>query len=154
MYIAYEVKITCKGPLTPLSMLIVTSKIYFMFFKQQPMVVYILTSVLSTSKHQCHWLSQWLCKHFTIWRMTQNLFKNIISNVASNYQVNLAIGIPNITENYINSHIFTCDIGYLQCLFKYMYISRCWKVFWLARYYSILEGSALIRMCRENSVWS
>ena len=32
--------------------------------------------------------------------MTQNLIKNIIGNVASSYQVNLAIEIPNITENY------------------------------------------------------
>ena len=40
--------------------------------------------------------------------MTQNIVKNIIGNVASSYQVNLAIGIPNITENYINSHVFTC----------------------------------------------
>ena len=40
--------------------------------------------------------------------MTQNIAKNIIGNVASSYQVNLAIEIPNITENYINSHVFTC----------------------------------------------
>ena len=40
--------------------------------------------------------------------MAQNLVKNISGNVASSYQVNLAIGIPNITENYINSHVFTC----------------------------------------------
>ena len=40
--------------------------------------------------------------------MTQNLVKSIIGNVASSYQVNLVIEIPNITENYINSHIFTC----------------------------------------------
>ena len=39
--------------------------------------------------------------------MTQNLVKSIIGNVASSYQVNLAIEIPNITENYINLHIFT-----------------------------------------------
>ena len=31
--------------------------------------------------------------------MTQILFKNIIRNVAMSYQVNLAIEIPNITEN-------------------------------------------------------
>ena len=40
--------------------------------------------------------------------MTQNIVKNTIGNVASSYQVNLAIEIPNITENYINSHVFTC----------------------------------------------
>ena len=28
---------------------------------------------------------------------------------ASSYQVNLAIEIPNITEHYINSHVFTCQ---------------------------------------------
>ena len=59
--------------------------------------------------------------------MTQNIVKNIIGNVALSYQVNLTIEIPNITENYINSHVFTCDIGNLQCLFKSM--SRCWEVF-------------------------
>ena len=32
----------------------------------------------------------------------------IIGNVASSYQVNLAIEIPNLTENYINSHVFAC----------------------------------------------
>ena len=31
--------------------------------------------------------------------MTQKLVKNIIENVASSYQVNLAIEVPNITEN-------------------------------------------------------
>ena len=40
--------------------------------------------------------------------MTQNLVKNIIGNVALSYQVNLAIENANMTENYINSHIFTC----------------------------------------------
>ena len=40
--------------------------------------------------------------------MTQNIAKNIICNVASSYQVNLAKEIPNITENYINLHVFTC----------------------------------------------
>ena len=33
--------------------------------------------------------------------------QNIIGNVAPSYQVNLAIGIPNIIENHINSHVFT-----------------------------------------------
>ena len=60
------------------------------------------------SQHRCHWLSRCLCKHFTIWRMTKNLVKIIIGNVASSYQVNLSTEIPNITENYINSHAFTC----------------------------------------------
>ena len=40
--------------------------------------------------------------------MTQNLVKNIIGNVASSYQVNLVIENADMTENYINSHIFTC----------------------------------------------
>ena len=40
--------------------------------------------------------------------MTQNVIKNINGNVASSFQVNLAIEIPYITENYINSHVFTC----------------------------------------------
>ena len=40
--------------------------------------------------------------------MTQNIVKIIIGNVASSFEVNLAIKIPNITENYINSFVFTC----------------------------------------------
>ena len=44
--------------------------------------------------------------------MTHNIVKNIIGNVASSYQVNLTIEIPNITENYINSHVSLVDIGY------------------------------------------
>ena len=53
-----------------------------------------------------------------------NLVKNIIGNVASSYQVNLAIDIPNITENYIIRTFSLVDIVYLQCLLKY--VSRCW----------------------------
>ena len=34
--------------------------------------------------------------------MTQNIVKNIVGNVASSYQVNLAIEIPNINENYLS----------------------------------------------------
>ena len=94
----------------------------FMFFKQQPVVAYILTSVLSTLQHRCHWLSRCWCKHFIIWRMTQNLIKNIISIVASSYQVNLAIEIPNITENYINSHVFTCR-HWLSAMLIQIYIT-------------------------------
>ena len=45
--------------------------------------------------------------------------QNIIGNVASSYQVNLAIEIPNITENYINSHIFTCQRWVSAMLIKY-----------------------------------
>ena len=51
--------------------------------------------------------------------MTQNIVKNITGNVALSYQVNLAIEIPNITENYIIRTFSLVDIGYLQCLFKY-----------------------------------
>ena len=50
-----------------------------------------------------------LFKHFTIGRLTKNLVRNIIDNVASSYQVNLAKENPNITENYINSLVFTCQ---------------------------------------------
>ena len=111
-YIAYEVRISCMGrPATfkPLCMCIVTSKTNFIFFQSAPVVVYrLVTSVFSTSHHRCYWLSRCLCKHFTIWRMNQNIAKNIIGNVASSYQVNLAIEIPNITKNYINMHVFTC----------------------------------------------
>ena len=78
-------------------------------FSNSTVVVYrLITSVFSTSQHRCYWLSRCSYKHFTIWRMTQNIVKNIIGKVASSYQVNLAIEIPNITKNYINSLIFTC----------------------------------------------
>ena len=39
--------------------------------------------------------------------MAQNLAKNIIGSVASSYQAKLVIEIPNITESYINSLVFT-----------------------------------------------
>ena len=42
--------------------------------------------------------------------MAQNLSKNTSGTVTLCYQVNLAIDIPNITENYTNSHFFL-DIG-------------------------------------------
>ena len=76
--------------------------------------------------------------------MTQKLVKNIIGNVASSYQVNLAIEVPNIAENYRNLHILICRHWYLQSLFKYT--SRCWEVFFdwpdiflLGRAWSYLE---------------
>ena len=34
--------------------------------------------------------------------------QNIIGSVASIIQTNLVIEIPNITENYVHSHVFTC----------------------------------------------
>ena len=127
-----------RGHLAPLYMFIVTSKTNFMFFKQQPVVIYTLTSVLRTSQQWCHWLSWCLCKHFTIWRMNQNLVKTIIGYVALSYQVNLAIEIPNITENYKNSHVFTCRHWYLQCLFKYT--SGCWEVYLIGQIFFYLGG--------------
>ena len=67
-----KVRISCKGPLCPALYVYCYHKNKFMFFfKQQPVVVYILTWVLSTSQQSCHWLSRSLCKHFTIWIMTQ-----------------------------------------------------------------------------------
>ena len=50
--------------------------------------------------------------------MTQNLAKNIIGNVALSYQANLAIEIPNITENNINSHVFTCQLWVFAMLIE------------------------------------
>ena len=90
-----------RGHVEPLCMFIVTSKTNFMFFKQRLWLFTVMTSVFRTSQHRC------LCKHFTIWKITQNIVKNIIGNVASSYQVNLPIEIPNIADNYINSHVFT-----------------------------------------------
>ena len=82
--------------------------------------------------------------------MTQNIVKKTIGNVASSYQVNIAIEIPNITENYINSHVFTCRYWVSAMLIKYT--SRCWEVFEWPDIFSNREGSELIGTCRENSV--
>ena len=70
--------------------------------------------------------------------MTQNLVKNITGNVASSYQVNLAIENPNMTENYINSYIFTCRqlVRYLQCLFKKRHVVGKFFFDWLDIFYS------------------
>ena len=70
--------------------------------------------------------------------MTQNLPKNIIGSVASIYQANLVVEIPNITENYVNSHLFTCRHWVAACLFKYT--SRCWEVFLIGQIFFYSEG--------------
>ena len=70
--------------------------------------------------------------------MTQNLPKNIIGSVASIYQANLVTEISNITENYVNSYLFTCRHWVAACLFKYM--SRCWEVFLIGQIFFYLEG--------------
>ena len=69
--------------------------------------------------------------------MTQNIAKNIIGNVASSYQVNLAIESPNITENYINSHVFTCP-HWVPAMLISKYTSRCWEVFLISQKFSLL----------------
>ena len=70
--------------------------------------------------------------------MTQNLPKNIIGSVASIYQTNLVIEIPNITENYVNSHVFTCR-HWVSALF-FEYTSRCWEVFLIGQIFFYSEG--------------
>ena len=70
--------------------------------------------------------------------MTQNLPKNIIGSVASIYQANLVIEIPNTTENYVNSHVFTCRHWLSAMLFKYM--SRCWEVFLIGQIFFYSGG--------------
>ena len=96
-----------KGPLRVALFVYCYLENQFYVFQTAPVVVYrLMTSVFSRSQDRCYWLSRCLCKHFTIWRMTQN----IIGNVALSYQVNPVIEIPNITENYINSHVFTCRL--------------------------------------------
>ena len=77
--------------------------------------------------------------------MTQNLVKNIIGNVGSSYQVNVAIEIPNITEHILTFSLV--DIGYLQCLFKYIGLRHV-----VGQIFSIREGSELIGTSWENSV--
>ena len=54
--------------------------------------------------------------------MTQNIVKNIIGNVASSYQVNLAIEIRNITQNYINLHVFICR-HLVSAMLIYIYVT-------------------------------
>ena len=70
--------------------------------------------------------------------MTQNLPKNIIGSAASIYQANIVIEILNITENYVNSYLFTCRHWVAACLFKYT--SRCWEVFLIGQILFYLEG--------------
>ena len=89
-----------KGHLAPLCMFIVTSKTNFMFFRTTPMDVYILTPVLSKSQHQCHWLIRCLCKHFTFEEWLKISSKTSLVMWHRAIKVNLAILIPNITENY------------------------------------------------------
>ena len=107
--ILFVSKLSCKGSLRAVLYVFCYLENQFYVVQTAPKFVYTLRSLLSTSQHRFHWLSQCLCKHFTIWRMTRNLFQNIIGNVASSYQVNLAIEIPNVTENDINLHFFTCQ---------------------------------------------
>ena len=83
--------------------------------------------------------------------MTQNIAQNIIGNVASSYQVNLAIEIPNINENYINLRVFTCR-HWVICNAYFNIRHVVGKFFRLARYFSNRECSELIGTCRENSV--
>ena len=73
--------------------------------------------------------------------MTQNLPQNTIGSVASIYQANLVIEIPNITENYVNSHLFTCRHWVAAFIFKYT--SRCWEVFLIGQifFYSEVLGA-------------
>ena len=103
--IAYEVRISCKGPLrAALYVYCYLENPFYVFFKQHP---WLFTGWWSQYLAR-HSTGRCLCKHFTIWRMTQNIVINIIGKVASSYLVNLAIEIPNTIENYINSHVFTC----------------------------------------------
>ena len=109
-------RISCKGPLRAASYVYCYLKNQFYVFETAPVVVYRpMTSVFSTYVTApvllTESVSRCLCKHFIIRRMTQNIVKNIIDHVALSYQVNLAIEIiSNITENYINSHILTCQL--------------------------------------------
>ena len=83
--------------------------------------------------------------------MTQNIAKNIIGNVASSYQVNLAIDIPNITENYINSHVFHLStLGICNAYLNIRHVVG--KFFSIGQIFFNRESSELIGTCRENSV--
>ena len=75
-YVAYEVMISCKGPLRATLYVYCYFENQFYVFQTAPVVVYrLMKSVFSTSQHRCYWLSPCLCKHFTIWRMTQYIVK-------------------------------------------------------------------------------
>ena len=106
----HEVKISCRGPLGYTLYVFCYLENEYAIFQTALMDVDMLTSILSTLQHQCHWLSQCLCKHLTICRIIQNLGKTSTCNVAASYmyQVYLATEIPDITQNYINSQVFTC----------------------------------------------
>ena len=53
-YIAFEVRISCKGPLRAALYIFCYLKSKFYVFQTAPMVVYRLRSVLSTSQHGCY----------------------------------------------------------------------------------------------------
>ena len=67
VYIAYEVRISCKGPLRAALYVDCYLENQFYVFQTAPVVVYrLMTSVFSTSQHWCYCQSRCLCKHFTI----------------------------------------------------------------------------------------
>ena len=133
VYIAYEERISCRGPLR--------AALY-----GKPILCF---------SNSTGWWRQYLVRHSAGATARVGVYVNIspfeewlkisskiIGNVASSYQVNLAIEIPNIAENYINSHVSLVDIGYLQCLFKYT--PRCWEVLLIGQIFSNRESSELI----------
>ena len=146
-------RISCKGPLS--------DALYFYCFPRKPILCFsnstcgclhsdvsieYVTAPVSLTESV-------FSKHFTIWRMTQNHVKNIIGNVASSYQVNLAIKIPDINQKlhkFAQCHLSTSGICNAYLNIRHM----VGKFFWLARYFSIWEGSKLTEMCQENLVWN
>ena len=98
-----EVRISCKGPLR-------AALYVFCYLENQILCFSNCTRVcLKADDVSIYYVTAPVLLTESVFMLTFHHLKNIIGNVASSYQVNLAIEIPNVTENYINSHIFTCQ---------------------------------------------
>ena len=142
-----------RGHVEPLCTFIITSKTNFMFFKQH---LWLFTG----------WWRQYLVRHSTGVTGWVGVYVNISpfeerlkisskTSLASSYmyQVNLAIEIPNITENYINSHVFTCR-HWVSAILFFKFTSSCWEVLLNGQLCFYRQSSELIGTCRGNSVWN
>ena len=62
----HEVNISCRGPLGYTLYVFFYLENEYAIFQTALMDVDMLTSISSALQHQCHWLSQCLCKNLTI----------------------------------------------------------------------------------------
>ena len=90
--------ISCKGHLAP----------FIFFLPGKPILVNFQTApFVYNPRSELTGDSDWFDAHVNISLFEEWL--NIIGSVPSSYQANLMREIPNITESYINSHVFTCQ---------------------------------------------